>query len=191
MPIPSFCIRSSTFGALLFSLASISAAPDWSVWRGPQGNGHYDHESTWSHDWPATAATSTASTAPSTKKTEGISPLHQRHLRRNRLDTGRPPRLPHRLPKQTPHPHQQRLPHRRRSISKRLHPTRPSHRPRQTHLGSPRPPSRPPLHPRRRRLRHLPRSSSNTTVADAARSCPSLPRPAAGLPPPWRDPSRS
>ncbi|MDE0827181.1 MAG: PQQ-binding-like beta-propeller repeat protein [Akkermansiaceae bacterium] len=54
MPIPSFCIRSSTFGALLFSLASISAAPDWSVWRGPQGNGHYDHESTWSHDWPAT-----------------------------------------------------------------------------------------------------------------------------------------
>lgn len=39
--------------ALLLICSSLSAAPEWSHWRGPQGDGHYDHETTWSHDWPA------------------------------------------------------------------------------------------------------------------------------------------
>lgn len=26
---------------------------DWSRWRGPTGNGNFDHETTWSHHWPA------------------------------------------------------------------------------------------------------------------------------------------
>ena len=30
----------------------LSATPEWSVWRGPQGNGNYDHETTWKHEWP-------------------------------------------------------------------------------------------------------------------------------------------
>lgn len=32
----------------------LSAAPDRSVWRGPARDGHYDHEKSWQHDWPAT-----------------------------------------------------------------------------------------------------------------------------------------
>ena len=38
---------------LLFCLPlPLSAAPEWSVWRGPEGDGCYDHETTWSHEWP-------------------------------------------------------------------------------------------------------------------------------------------
>lgn len=38
---------------LLASTLSLAAAPtEWSAWRGPQGNGIYDQETTWSHDWP-------------------------------------------------------------------------------------------------------------------------------------------
>lgn len=40
----------------LFLLASglllHAAPPAWSEWRGPHHNGNYDHETTWSHEWP-------------------------------------------------------------------------------------------------------------------------------------------
>ena len=37
---------------LVLTLSPFAAPPEWSVWRGPSGNGIYDHESSWSHDWP-------------------------------------------------------------------------------------------------------------------------------------------
>ncbi|MEJ6581295.1 MAG: PQQ-binding-like beta-propeller repeat protein [Akkermansiaceae bacterium] len=37
---------------LASTLSLFAAPPEWSVWRGPDGNGIYDHETTWSHDWP-------------------------------------------------------------------------------------------------------------------------------------------
>jgi outer membrane protein assembly factor BamB len=37
---------------LLLILSILPAAADWSQWRGPEGNGNFDHEKTWSHQWP-------------------------------------------------------------------------------------------------------------------------------------------
>ena len=41
---------------LLLLPGLLSAAPEWSVWRGPASEGNYDHETTWKHDWLPTGA---------------------------------------------------------------------------------------------------------------------------------------
>lgn len=37
---------------ILFLLTIIPTCADWSQWRGPMGDGNFDHETTWSHQWP-------------------------------------------------------------------------------------------------------------------------------------------
>jgi outer membrane protein assembly factor BamB len=39
---------------LVFLLLALPALATWSQWRGPKGNGNFDHETTWTHQWPAT-----------------------------------------------------------------------------------------------------------------------------------------
>ena len=38
---------------LAIFLLALPVPADWSQWRGPKGNGNFDHETTWSHQWPA------------------------------------------------------------------------------------------------------------------------------------------
>jgi outer membrane protein assembly factor BamB len=44
-------IKSKILALLLLALPTFA---DDSQWRGPQGNGNFDHETSWSHTWPAT-----------------------------------------------------------------------------------------------------------------------------------------